>query len=852
LDTRTPTRLSRGAAARSFLPHLLLVTALPVLLTTGLWGEIWRGVRAQAWDGSGHYALARVYADTIFPDTFGWTDAFFAGTALPNFYPPLFYWLVALLQRSGLAGFNAAFKLVLALPMLLLPAALWLLAWRLAGRDRAAATCAAVAAVPLLVDVRLSDSLGVMGLSYTSTFLLGLYTQPLGFVLLAAWYVLYASEGFARGAWRAPLASLLLALALLANFFSATVAALFVLTTLTADALGLARARAGDERRGARGALAAHLLSPLAGLGLTLFWLAPLLASYDYVVTRPQFVTFDFLVPAPLWVWYALAAAGAVLWVRRPAAFAARPFVAACALLAAGIFLAAAFAPGWFPFHPPRLTSTLNFLLAAPVGNALAAALRLLGFARRSREGRAGTSAPQRARRGGFGLRMQSAFSVAILAPLGFLLLLGVLTPPPTGLAFYDESEWARVSPVLDFAAGRRDGRYLVETQSFNESEAAHDSRAINAYLGAQGNASLSLFFREGSPNVLFLNPLVDAFSPQPDSYGISSVLADDIDFKQRTVASHIERARLYGVKYLVVRSQTTKDRLTAEHSVGSRRDFGQWSVFELSAPPPPGARSLAHKPALVVSDLSLKLRRRTDYGFVRLAEEQFASGWFDVALARSPETRLDRLEVPEGFGSVVVDAYRYDDAEKAFARLRDVARVHHVVLLSADDPVFRRVQAAPGEFPQAEVIERQPEEEGAERLDTDHPTRSYDDTLVRLTWRRLQKALDGRKVPTGAAADAPLEGGRGPRAINLAPPAGTNGAVPALLATSFHPDWRRADGERVYEASPFLMLTFVRAPAALVFERGPAGRAGLYASAASLLLLLLFTAWGFRRRGEG
>lgn len=117
---------------------------------------------------------------------------------------------------------------------------------------------------------------------------------------------------------------------------------------------------------------------------------------------------------------------------------------------------------------------------------------------------------------------------------------------------------------------------------------------------------------------------------------------------------------------------------------------------------------------ALVVSDLSLKLRRRGDYGFIRLAEEQFNSGWFDVALARSPESRLDRLEVPEGFGSVVVDAYGYDDAEGAYARLREVARSHHLVLLSADDPLFRRVRDAIGEFPQAEVVERRAGEAGA------------------------------------------------------------------------------------------------------------------------------------------
>lgn len=117
------------------------------------------------------------------------------------------------------------------------------------------------------------------------------------------------------------------------------------------------------------------------------------------------------------------------------------------------------------------------------------------------------------------------------------------------------------------------------------------------------------------------------------------------------------------------------------------------------------------------MSDLTLKLRRRGDYGFVRLAEEQFASGWFDVALALSPESRLDRLEVPEGFGSVVVDAYHYGDENEAYERLRTLSREHHLVLLSSDDPVFRRVRGATGEFPRAELFER-PREADAGWLD--------------------------------------------------------------------------------------------------------------------------------------
>lgn len=175
-----------GELTRRFPPSLLVVTALPALLTSGLWSEVWGGGSAQAWDGSGHHALARIYAEVVFPDTFGWKGAYLAGTALTNYYTPLFYFLVALLRKVGRVPLDAAFEVVLVLPTLLLPA-VWLLGWRLSSRSRLAAACAALAALPITIDPHLSNSQGLMGLSYTSTFLLGLYTQTLGLVLLVGW-----------------------------------------------------------------------------------------------------------------------------------------------------------------------------------------------------------------------------------------------------------------------------------------------------------------------------------------------------------------------------------------------------------------------------------------------------------------------------------------------------------------------------------------------------------------------------------------------------------------------------------------------------------------------------------------
>ena len=180
----------------------------------------------------------------------------------PNFYPPLFYWLVALLHHTHLFSFNAAFKLVMALPLLLLPAAIWLLAWFVARKRRAVANCAAAASL-LLLFVPQFQLKTISGLDYYSTLVVGLYTQPLGFVLLLGWFVAYL--GAQRSRARFALSAALLALTILANFFNAITAALFIAATLTHDVWRYARATDEASRAHTRRTALAHLASELEG-----------------------------------------------------------------------------------------------------------------------------------------------------------------------------------------------------------------------------------------------------------------------------------------------------------------------------------------------------------------------------------------------------------------------------------------------------------------------------------------------------------------------------------------------------------------------------------------------------------
>lgn len=285
-----------------------------------------------------------------------------------------------------------------------------------------------------------------------------------------------------RRRWQFALASLLLALTVLANFFNAVTAAVFVAVTIVYDAVRRYRASDQESQTEARRALIAHLITPLVAICLTLFWLVPMISDYDYFVTRPHTASVNELVPPVMWAWYALSAIGILLWLRRPTR-AMWPFLTTLFTLTACVIFATGVAPRWFPFQTTRFLSTLNFLLAVPIGQVVLVAQRGLkaaigGGTLRAQLLSNRLKTPQ---------EISMFFRALIVAGAGIVLLVSglmLIKPMSPALTFYPTTEAERIDSVLRFAKEHRDGRYLVEVPHFSYPEAAHDARALNSYLG--------------------------------------------------------------------------------------------------------------------------------------------------------------------------------------------------------------------------------------------------------------------------------------------------------------------------------------------------------------------------------
>jgi hypothetical protein len=296
------------------------------------------------------------------------------------------------------------------------------------------------------------------------------------------------------------------------------------------------------------------------------------------------------------------------------------------------------------------------------------------------------------------------------------------------------------------------------------------------------------------------------------------------------------------GVRYLVIASPEMKERLTKEPEVSERDEIGDWTIFTLRSPTLPQVRTLSYLPALVVSDFTVKLRRRDTIDFMRLAEEQFSDAWFDVLLTRSREVRLDHLDQLENFGALVVDKYEYENQDRAFNLIKDFAQGHAVILISSSDPLYSRIQSSLSSFPHVYLIDR-PAQSSGEWIVDPEPTHHYNGSGIQKLWQSIRQHLDREKIAVPAAT---LEASSDQTSVRLNTQ--TQGNVPILIAQTYHPKWIRNDGEAVYATTPFFTLTFVKTQTALVFKRDFYDRLGVWCSILTLAFVLGLFGFGVWR----
>jgi hypothetical protein len=807
MQLRQGSETRAGRATATDLAAMLVLFAL-------VCGPFLSGVLESAfpggWDGVPHYAVADLYARKLFPSLGGWLDEFFAGMPFPTFYPPVFYLVVAALTKVGLSTARAYWTVQI-VGSAAVPCLTYLGARALARRPRrggeretgrVAGLVAGAVTVGLMVD---RNVLWRLGITLPSTFDAGLATQLLGHVFLLAFvWTLLEAEGEGR-AWL-PLSAVFFALVPLTNVHMVWAAAFLFLC------IAAARLSSAPTREARLAVLLRHGAVGLVAVLLSACWVIPMIARLRYVPTQalepppPGAITFAFL---RLGTYLVLATGVAAAFRDRRAL----GFSAALGLLLAFTVLPSArfLALSELAIQPSRVVVPFAFLATFLVGYLASAAREALD-------------------------RPWTQPVAGLAVVVVFFVRFKIVTAPEANVSADQAAGYENALAALD---GRTDGRVLVEMGT----DGVSDPFALQSLAGMRGARSVTTVFREASIGVLFAVPLRNSFSEAREAFGVDHKI-DGAALKDDPPEAHLARLRLFGVRYLAVRSPATKARLAVFPGIHRASPEGRWELWELEGPAPGYAIVPAYAPVLTFATFSVKPRPDDGVDFVRLGEEMFAAARLEVPLVLAREPRLDRADDWERFRVALITSYRYDDLGRAFDAIERASRTRPIVLWPSDDPLFMRLSELARSRPNLHVVARP--------LPDAVSTVTARRAVGRESCRRILDAVDEVRTPLAGAArvvSARLEGGVATIELDRAPDAPT----PVWVRQEFFPSWEATsggDGEPVYMATPTFQLTFARTKQVeLRFTRGFIERgAALLTLIGALGVALLARA---ARRGE-
>lgn len=695
-------------------------------------------------DAFNHLVVAQYYAENIFPKTWGWVPLWYGGMPFPQFYPPLFYFLLALLSKILPFSFVTIFKTVTLSLYLIVPALVSGFARRLISKE--------AGIISGLISVLFITDYGVRsfwGASSYAMFNSGLETQFLGFAFLLPWlYFMVTAEKNKHAIY---IAQVLLFFLFLSNAHVVPVAgALFF-------ALMLVRANRHNALK--------YFLSGFVPLLAASFWYIPMLAQYKYLVSiaitpSQQELTVFLIFPGVFLLctlYLALKRKESDMLII-PATFL---------MILPVLFLSSVISS--LPVHPARMIELVYSLVPIPLAYL---AVRLFSHL------------PSRT--------FKLIAYVLIFMPLIGLVWISSFSKSYDG--FYTNEEQDNLP---DIVASLKNAKGLVHVE--RHSHIGYRAYALNAVLGQNGIKTNYINFRESAVSSIFRIPLLNSLSRASETWGVKSFLVEDQLFLKQPLTAALERARFMNVDHFLMQSYQMVNSMRKSKEVNFDKNLGTWKLFSLKEEGEE-AEIPDTQLTLLFSHVTFKNRKLADYDYAHIQEELlFSRAYNHVLFVQANDTLLDRTKDLFKFNSAMISEYHYRSEDKAYARLKEYALTHHLVLVSDNDPLFKRLAAL--SLPTIHIIEKKSTETSVDY----NPVRNELQRLFVLmkTWEPEKRAYAPQKITTRFNPDS--------ECLALSMGSESSTLMPVLLKDSYFPAWKNMNGQDVYMASPTFMLTFIK-----------------------------------------
>lgn len=753
--------LKASSISASFVMLLMLLT---IGVNWKFFQTFWQLQIIGGWDGTSHAAIGEYYSRYIFPKTWGWIPYWFNGMPFPQFYPPLFYFLLALLAKFLPLSYTTLLKGMLTGLTLSLPVLLSWITYRYTC-NRYAAFAAGLTTVFNLSFDSYGDKFGI---ALGGTFRDGLFTQLLGFICLLLWFnLLLQVESSQRARYGS---GILLFCTLLSNVHIVPVAATLWSTTAIFRGSRLIRNfNQKDVMPWGRLYVGLWVLPCLCAA----FWYLPMLCHFEYVATM-ALASPNMQLVLRLWMGYLgmIGIASLMSIVKKDHII--QIIVAACLgiLTVSGIQ-----SKNWLPslpLQPFRFLAVFYFLSPILIGYVIG---NLTAWFTRS--------------------------SLKILA-------CGIMLLPIAGnlyqhkisyFGFYHDYEREQIKQIIQYMQGKLEATNVEVYTPY----AQPSHFVLNALLGKNGVHTSYIVFREAAIGSIFQTPLRNSLSHDKEAWGIDTFLAYDGEFLSQDIDKHLDRAKFMGMKYFLAASPAMVKMFINHPRTELLRDFGVWKLFQLRESVA-WAEVLHYEPVAFFGDVNFKKRNVFDYDFVRFQEELFFQGIFDPLLVRPVNPYLDMSSDWHRFKLAIIADYRYRSLEQAYANLEAYSRSHPLLCIASDDPLFTRLL----------------------QLDASHQIYSFphltdqqeDLQPLRTQLKSIFDLIERLKVPIAGAQNQHVQKVNiTNNQIEVVLSRQTEQELPILIKVNYFPAWRRSDENApLYMATPTFILSYTRQDMTLTF----------------------------------
>jgi hypothetical protein len=597
----------------------IIIAVLTAIVNYKIFNRIFYIDVVSGWDGTNHFAMAKYYADNIFPQTFGWVTAWHAGMIWPLGYPPLFHILFGVLSKIFPIDQMVLFKLVFVILTISFPLLIMLIAKNFYKDNMSLYFVGFLAIFYLISPFAL---FGALGVTVEATFKSGLYMQFFASYIMLIWLIFFLKSN----SWNSQLIStIFLALVLLSNIHTGQAALVIIGTFLLLELI---------LQRNIKLFIYKMFLIVIS-FGLISFWSFPLIENLVYFPSQ----TFH-----PLSFNQYIASIAFILTntINLYFVFKNKQYVAFKLIISSYIIFLLAILPIYkifpnLPLQPGRLLmySVLIGIIMIPllVKNVIeyykVNSIHLKWF--------------------------------YLLIAIPFVINSSFPKFESYQLVFTDSEKG-----IIDFLQEKDNGRSLIEVH-----QPAYPSHFnIAALSGSHTHATLWNVFRESSMTATFSAPLRNSFSDEVEAFGISCMLCggdDARDMKRSTLDILVQRADLFDVRYLVLRNNSLRvTELINSQLYLPSYELDDWIILERN-----NENMLIGNNAIpiqIYTPLVSKNRHydgAKSYNWLRFSEQWFLEGDFTKVLIKSNLKNVEEIVDYQYFPVTIFTELRFQNFEK-------------------------------------------------------------------------------------------------------------------------------------------------------------------------------------------